>query len=121
MQYSSQVYDLMRDRSRLLRDPLILPQMSVGVAGDTGKGCWVGFAMQRNKGFIEAIFFQAFGCPHLLAACAFVAEHFEGRPVGDIDALDTADLMRSLQIPTEKAGKMLILQDALVACLNSSS
>jgi NifU-like protein involved in Fe-S cluster formation len=121
MKYSHQASDLIKDKSRLVRAPLMLSGMSVGVAGDRAKGCWVGFAMECNEGLIDRVQFQAWGCPHLLAACAFVAEYFEGRPVGDIDTLDTADLMRSLQIPTEKAGKMLTLQDALVACRNNCS
>ncbi len=104
-----------------MSDRSMLEGMSVGVAGDVTKGCWVGFAVGCNEGLISRVLFQAWGCPHLLAACAFVADHFEGRPLSDIDTLDTADLMRSLQIPTEKAGKILTLQDALVACRNSSS
>lgn len=121
MKYSHQVSDLMKDKSRLMSVPLMLSEASVGMAGDRTNGCWVGFAMECNEGFIDRVRFQAWGCPHLLAACAFVSEYFEGRPVCDIDTLDTADLMRSLQIPTEKAGKILILQDALVACRNRSS
>jgi hypothetical protein len=52
----------------------------------------------------------------LLAACAYVAEQLQDCELTAIDRLDTAELMLSLQIPTEKAGKILILQDALIWC-----
>ena len=121
MRYSQQVINLNKDKSHLLGDSLLLNKDSSGVAGDAERGCWVGFAMQHSDGVVRSLRFQAWGCPHLIAACALVAKKFEGGSIDDLGGLDTLDLMRSLQIPTEKAGKMLILQDALVACGKSIS
>ena len=76
----------------------------------------VGFVLRVDGQRIASLKFQVFGCPQLLAACAYVAEQLQDCELTSIDRLDTAELMLSLQIPTEKAGKILTLQDALIRC-----
>ena len=68
----------------------------------------------RNVGF------RVFACPHIIAACQKAAEMLEGAPVGQLGGSALISLQESLQqefdIPVEKAGKLLILKDALSVC-----
>jgi hypothetical protein len=57
--------------------------------------------------------FRAFACPHIIAACHEVAVQLEGRPLKAVGEIDWQALQLSLGIPVEKAGKLLIIQDAL--------
>ena len=116
MQYSQQVTELFQDESHVLDDEEGLDGAATGVAGSRDKRGWVGFVLRSDGPRIVSLRFQAFGCPELIAACAYVAVAFEGQDLSIIDTLNTSDLMSSLQIPTEKAGKMLLLQDALQNC-----
>jgi NifU-like protein involved in Fe-S cluster formation len=116
MRYSQQVFELIDDKSHVFGGDEALNGAVAGVAGSREKGAWVGFVLRVSGTKIASLKFQVFGCPELSAACAYVAAAFEGEDLAAIDTLNTADLMRSLQIPTEKAGKMLILQDALQNC-----
>jgi len=116
MKYSQQVIELFEDNSHILDVDEAFGQGVFGVAGRRENGAWVGFMLRSEGSRIAVLRFQVFGCPELIAACAYVAATFEGQELAAIDRLNTADLMRSLQIPTEKAGKILVLQDALENC-----
>jgi|TARA_B110000914_G_C15472332_1_gene451284 NifU-like protein involved in Fe-S cluster formation len=116
MQYSSQVNEYCKNKDNVLAVGDSLKGCVAGVAGDPSKGAWVGFVLRVDGQRIASLKFQVFGCPQLLAACAYVAEQLQDCELTSIDRLDTAELMLSLQIPTEKAGKILTLQDALTRC-----
>lgn len=116
MQYSSQVNEYCKDKTNVLAMSDRLSGCVAGAAGDPAKGAWVGFVLRVDGQRISSLKFQVFGCPQLVAACAYVAEQLQDCELTAIDRLDTAELMLSLQIPTEKAGKILMLHDALIRC-----
>jgi NifU-like protein involved in Fe-S cluster formation len=87
-----------------------------GEAGAVADGVQVQFRMGIRGQQITAIGFRAYGCPHTIAACGLVCEQLQDRPVGSLLEIDAAALQRELEIPVEKAGKILILQDALSNC-----
>lgn len=64
-------------------------------------------------GVLEAMRFQAWGCPHVLAACEAVCSDFEGRASDDLGRFAVAELMQSLCIPVEKTGRILVIEDAM--------
>ncbi|MEC9375523.1 MAG: hypothetical protein VYA80_04035 [Pseudomonadota bacterium] len=57
---------------------------------------------------------RAFACPHIIAACNWLIESLEDQPVKALDDIDWNYLQEMLDIPTEKAGKLLILKDAII-------
>jgi NifU-like protein involved in Fe-S cluster formation len=59
--------------------------------------------------------FQAYGCPHTLAAVAWLVSRLPGRTVQDLQPGTPADWARELQVPVEKLGQLLLLEDALLA------
>ena len=62
---------------------------------------------------IRALRFQAWGCPHVIAAVEAFCESYEGRPVSALLEFSASDLMQSLSVPVEKTGRILIIEDAV--------
>ena len=57
--------------------------------------------------------FLAWGCPHLIAAAESFCADFEGRSPADLNAFAARDLLRSLPVPVEKTGRILVIEDAV--------
>lgn len=89
-----------------------------GVAGSEQCGTWIEFAADLQDQRLHKLGFRAFACPHIIAACNRVAELLEGGPVQALNELHIGELQTEFDIPVEKAGKLLILQDAVQACYN---
>lgn len=66
---------------------------------------------------LVAVAWRAWGCPHSLAALSLAADWLLGRPPQDLAAVEPAWLARELDIPATKAGRLLVIQDALRNCL----
>ena len=64
-------------------------------------------------GTVEALSFRAWGCPHVIAAAEAFCAGFEGRPAADLLEFRAADLMKSLPVPAQKTGRILVLEDAV--------
>jgi NifU-like protein involved in Fe-S cluster formation len=87
-----------------------------GEAEDRTLHVWVRFQLQVVKDVVAAAVFQAFGCPHTIAAASTVADWLEGRPVEAARRLDVKALCAGLEVPVEKLGKLLRIEDAVAAC-----
>jgi hypothetical protein len=100
----------------------ILPGTLVyrGAAGNREYGTWVQFDLQTASGTLEDARFLAFGCPHTIAVAAWVAEQAVGRPV--IRRLPESVQALGLQfaVPVEKLGRLLIVEDAWLAAIDSA-
>jgi NifU-like protein involved in Fe-S cluster formation len=81
------------------------------------RGAWVRFDARLESGRIAACRFRAFGCPHTLAAAAFVARALNAPIAAESSTLDAARLARELEVPTGKMGRLLVVEDALRALL----
>jgi NifU-like protein involved in Fe-S cluster formation len=73
-------------------------------------------AADVREGKLRNVGFRVFACPHIIAACNWQADLLQGAPVDALQEVDLAELQLMFDIPVEKAGKLLILKDALVAC-----
>lgn len=93
-----------------------LPGRVCGEAEDRALNVWVRFELQVLDGRVAAARFQAYGCPHTVAAASWAAEWVTGRGMDALSALDVSGLVEHLEIPTEKLGKVLRVEDALRAC-----
>jgi NifU-like protein involved in Fe-S cluster formation len=87
-----------------------------GEAEDRTLHVWVRFQLQVVDNVVVAAGFQAFGCPHTVAAADVVAEWLEGRSVEEARRLDAKELCSGLSVPVEKLGKLLRIEDAVAAC-----
>ena len=87
-----------------------------GEAEDRTLHVWVRFQLQVVRGVVVQAAFQAFGCPHTVAAASVVAGWLEGRSVEEARRLDVKALCAELAVPVEKLGKLLRIEDAVTAC-----
>jgi NifU-like protein involved in Fe-S cluster formation len=117
MEYSSQVRERFAAPVRAGDISLDTADAVEGVAEDRSLSVWIRFQIQLRGTRIERVRFRAYGCPHTLAAADRVAGMLEGEPVEAIARLDVRALADELAVPREKFGKLLRVEDALMACL----
>lgn len=77
------------------------------------QGARITLAANCDGSEIKALRFRAWGCPHVLAAVESFCRDYEGRPCADLMDFRAADLMQTLPVPTEKLGRILVLEDAV--------
>jgi NifU-like protein involved in Fe-S cluster formation len=92
-----------------------------GAAGEVRHGARVEFEARTRDGRVIECRFRAYGCPHVIAAASWVAEHAQGRAVNDLDWLQPRHLATLLEAPTHKLGGLLVVEDAYRACVGAQS
>jgi NifU-like protein involved in Fe-S cluster formation len=92
------------------------PGLVTGEAEDRTLGVWVRFQLQVIEGAIGAARFAVFGCPHTVAAASRVADWLEGRPASELANMNARAVCAELEVPVEKLGKLLRIEDAVAAC-----
>ncbi len=100
--------------------PSDIAPTAVGDAGREDLGTRVRFELLCNNGIVTGARFQAFGCPHTIAAAAWLAEHLPGRTLESANPMPTLELGRLLDVPTEKLGRLLVVEDALHAAVENA-
>jgi cysteine desulfurase len=88
-----------------------------GEAGSVEAGTWVVMTAAVRDGQVHSLKASVYGCPHVMAACDHVVRQLTGGPVAGLGALDPRALAAALEIPVEKTGRLLFIQDALRNCL----
>ncbi|HPF25692.1 MAG TPA: iron-sulfur cluster assembly scaffold protein [Steroidobacteraceae bacterium] len=88
-----------------------------GEAGSAAAGTHVRFHLQAAAGVVTAARFQAYGCPHTLAVCAWLTEGLVGRAAAPGGPHEWAQV---LSVPIEKLSRLLTVEDALNAALSSA-
>ena len=88
-----------------------------GEAGSAEAGTWVVFSGWVQDGRVSHLEAQVFGCPDTRLACDRVVHLLAGGGRAQISGLDPLALGQTLGIPLAKAGRLLIIQDALRNCL----
>jgi NifU-like protein involved in Fe-S cluster formation len=87
-----------------------------GEAGSRERGTWVQFDVQVQSadagGCVRAVRFLAFGCPHVIAVCQWVAEQAIGLAAEPRLPESVQALRARFEVPVEKLGRLLIVEDA---------
>ena len=117
MEYSSEVVGRFESPEGAGELPHGTAGLVTGEAQDRTLQVWVRLQLQVTDGIIHCARFRVFGCPHTVAAASRVAEWLTGRPVDDARTLDVDALRDRLDVPVEKLGKLLRIEDALIQCL----
>lgn len=115
--YSARVLELFRALPYAGTLPAARGGIAAGEAVALDRGAWVRFEARVDAGRIVACRFRAWGCPHTLAAAALAAGWLEGRPEGESTHCDATRLVRELDAPAEKMGRLLVVEDAVRALL----
>jgi NifU-like protein involved in Fe-S cluster formation len=91
------------------------PGVVQGVAGGPEHEAWVRFHLSVEGSIVKAALFQAWGCPHTLAVTAWVTGQLPGRSMTDLVPGTPSAWLQALEVPVEKLGRLLIVEDALRA------
>jgi cysteine desulfurase len=94
-----------------------LPGIRQGRAGRQDEGTAIHFELEINDGFVKSARFSAYGCPHTLAVTAWLCEVLEGVRIEAGVPGTPADWAVKFAVPTEKLGRLLIVEDALRGAL----
>jgi cysteine desulfurase len=93
-------------------DPLTL----TGEAGGPSQETWVRFHLTAGSGIVKAARFKAYGCPHTLAVVDWLTRRLPGRTRDDGPPGTPALWAEELSVPVERLGRLLVVEDALLAC-----
>jgi NifU-like protein involved in Fe-S cluster formation len=119
MEYSPAVARHFAARGGARELPDATPGLVSGEAEDRTLHVWVRFQLQLADDIVRRAGFEVFGCPHTVAAASAVAEWLEGRSVEEARRLSVQDVCAELDVPVEKLGKLLRIEDAVAACLRA--
>lgn len=83
-----------------------------GEAVALDRTAWVALSALCRDGRVIQVRWRAWGCPHLLAACELTAAQLEGRSLESLARFSLTELAARLEVPTEKLGRLLVIEDA---------
>jgi cysteine desulfurase len=87
-----------------------------GEAGSPGQETWVRFHLAVTGDIVKSARFKAYGCPHTLAVVDWLTQQLPGRRRDQGPPGTPASWAEALSVPIEKLGRLLIVEDALLAC-----
>lgn len=73
------------------------------------------FSIRVAAGRVQAVGWQAWGCPHVIAAASLASEWLQGREVRLIMSFDWRNISQLIDIKENKLGRLLLLEDAIHA------
>lgn len=86
-----------------------------GIAGQASQGAMFTLSARIAADRIEAVRFEVYGCPHCIAAGSWLSERLIGATRGQLQSWSWREAVAALQMPAEKRGRLLILEDAVRA------
>ena len=84
-------------------------------AGDPEQGVRFDLSARVRQDRIVAVRFEVYGCPHCIAAGSLLSEHLQGATQDELRRWTWRETAEALEIPLEKRGRLLILEDAVRA------
>jgi NifU-like protein involved in Fe-S cluster formation len=99
--------------------PLAGDDVRRGEAGAPATGTWIVIESIVREGRCVELAFRAYGCPWTVAATALAVERLQGAPLTSLLDFAPLDLAAELNLPVEKRGSLLTLQDALRNCFRA--
>jgi cysteine desulfurase len=91
-----------------------------GEAGGPGQDTWVRFHLTIAGDIVKAARFKAYGCPHTLNVAQWLTGRLAGRRRDDGVPGNPASWAETLGVPVERLGRLLVVEDALLACFARS-
>jgi hypothetical protein len=92
-----------------------------GEAGGPGQETWVRFHLTVEDGIVKAARFKAYGCPHTLKVMGWLSQRLTGRAWDSGVPGSPTSWAEAQSVPVEKLGRLLVVEDALLACFASQS
>ncbi|HTY92913.1 MAG TPA: iron-sulfur cluster assembly scaffold protein [Steroidobacteraceae bacterium] len=88
-----------------------------GEAGHEAAEAWVRLHLRVQGDTVIEARFQALGCPHTLATASWLSLQLKGRRRSEAQPGSPPSWARTLGVPVEKLGRLLLIEDALHAAL----
>jgi cysteine desulfurase len=88
-----------------------------GEAGQQSGEAWVRLHLRVSADTVIEARFQALGCPHTLATASWLVMQLAGRKRSEAQPGSPRGWARTLEVPVEKLGRLLLIEDALHAAL----
>lgn len=99
------------------------PDVGRGAAGSRRQGTWVQFDVRMSSNHsvrtLTAARFLAYACPHVIAVADWVAEKAVGTAAEPALPESVQALRARFDVPIEKLGRLLIVEDAWIAAILS--
>lgn len=108
-------FDRPRNAGRLQSAPDVIE----GSAGRRADGVEFHFTARLAGDVIDAVRVQTFGCPHSVAAASWLSERLVGMTRTQLQQWQWREAAQALDVPTEKRGRLLVLEDAVRALARS--
>lgn len=84
-----------------------------GAAGDAAQGARFVLSAKIADEHIAELRFESYGCPHCIAAGSWLTQRLQGATCGELDSWTWREVADALDVPPEKRGRLLILEDAV--------
>ena len=91
----------------------VAPDVIEASAGRVEQGAVFCLSAKVSAETIQALSVQAYGCPHCIAAASWLSEQLVGKTPAELLDWSWRDAERALQVPAEKRGRLLLLEDAV--------
>jgi NifU-like protein involved in Fe-S cluster formation len=88
------------------------PDVVTVEACESEAGCRIVLAAAMDGNAVLRLRYRVFGCPHLIAAAEELCSRLEGQGPQALQDVPLAQLMQLLEVPVEKTGRLLLLEDA---------
>ena len=88
-----------------------------GEAGAAGQDTWIRFHLLVADDVVKEARFQAYGCPHTVAVASWMAKALPGRHREALQPGTPTEWATEHGVPVEKLGRLLVVEDAVQACL----
>jgi cysteine desulfurase len=88
-----------------------------GEGGGPEQAAWVRLELQVAGDIVKDARFRALGCPHTLDVAAWLCGRLPGRKRSELVPGTPEEWATARAVPVEKLGRLLLLEDALRACL----
>jgi len=111
--YNPRVQDLfasLRHAGSLAAAPNVVSAM----AGSYDQGASVRLYLEVREARVQTVKYQAYGCPHFLAACESLAQWSEGRAGDELSQWRWRDVETELGIPAAKRARLLLLDELML-------
>lgn len=91
------------------------PQVISAAAGQTAQGTRFVLSGRIEAQRLAELRFEAYGCPHSIAAASWLTQRLQGASRAELRAWDWREVAAALNVPAEKRGRLLVLEDAVRA------
>lgn len=110
--YSAQVvdhFDSPRNTGRLATASNVI----ASEAGSRSQGTRFHLSARIEGDSLSVVHFEAYGCPHCIAAGSWLTEQLHGATLGRLEGWTWREVAEALAVPAQKRGHLLVLEDAV--------